>query len=155
MLMSAPPPPHKKQKTSTTSKDLHEAARKKWLSLSSLADLVVVEKLLRESIAIAKDEQRQSLDALCRFFDYFRAMHDTARTFRYVDHKGQVHHVKGSSGGQQGHPMEMIRFCATIHPTWGRVSGMSLVNSRALVKRDHIFIGTLICVAPTIGTNRQ
>ena len=43
--------------------------------------------------------------------------------------------------------MEMIRFCATIHPTWGRVSGMSLVNSRALVKRDHIFIGTLICVA--------
>ena len=59
------PPQHKKQKTSTTSKQLHEAARKKWLSLSSLADLVVVEKLLRESVAIAKEEERQSLDALC------------------------------------------------------------------------------------------
>ena len=61
----SPMPPHKKQKTSTTSKQLHEAARKKWLSLSSLADLVVVEKLLRESVAIAKEEERQSLDALC------------------------------------------------------------------------------------------
>ena len=46
-------------------------------------------------------------------------MHDTAGTLRYVDHKGQVHHVEGSSGGQQGDPMEMIRICATIHPTWG------------------------------------
>ena len=59
----------------------------------------------------------QSLDALWRFFDYFRAMHDTASTLRYVDHKGQVHHVEGSSGGQPGDPMEMVCFCATIHPT--------------------------------------
>ena len=62
-------------------------------------------------------DDMQSLDALWRFFDYFRAMRDTASTLRYVDHKGQVHHVEGSSGGQQGDPMEMIRFCATIHPT--------------------------------------
>ena len=66
-------------------------------------------------------DDMQSLDALWRFFGYFRAMHDTASTLRYVDHKGQVHHVEGSSGGQQGDPMEMIRFCATIHPTWGRI----------------------------------
>ena len=43
----------------------------------------------------------QSLDALWRFFDYFRAMHDTAGTLRYVDNKGQVYHVEGSSGGHK------------------------------------------------------
>ena len=62
-----------------------------------------------------------SLPGLWRFFEYFRAMHDTASMLRYVDHKGQVHHVSGSSGGQQGDPLEMIRFCATIHPVWERV----------------------------------
>ena len=67
-------------------------------------------------------DDMRSLDALCRFFGYFRAMHDTASTLRYVDHKGQVHHVEGSIGGQQGDPMEMIRFCASIHPTLGHGS---------------------------------
>ena len=28
---------------------------------------------------------------------------------------------QGSSGGQEGDPVEMIRFCPTIHPTWGLV----------------------------------
>ena len=43
----------------------------------------------------------QSLDALWRFFDYFRAMHDTASTLRYVDHKGQVHHVEARVVGNK------------------------------------------------------
>ena len=55
------------------------------------------------------------------FFDYFRAMQDTASALLCVDHKGQVHRVSGSSGGQQGDPLEMIPFCDTIHPVWGRV----------------------------------
>ena len=62
-----------------------------------------------------------SFPGLWRVFDYFRAMQDTASTLRYVDRKGQVHHVSGSTGEQQGDPLEMIRFCATIHP---RVSGV-------------------------------
>ena len=40
-----------------------------------------------------------SFPGLWRFFEYFRAMPDTASTLRYVDHKGQVHHVSGTSGG--------------------------------------------------------
>jgi hypothetical protein len=40
----------------------------------------------------------QTLNALGCFFDNFRAMHDTASTLRYVDHKGQVHYVEGTSG---------------------------------------------------------
>ena len=51
-----------------------------------------------------------SLNALWRFFGYFRAMHDTVSTLRHVDHKGQVHHVERTSGVQQDDPMEMIRF---------------------------------------------
>ena len=56
----------------------------------------------------------QSLDALWRFFDYFRAMHDTASTLRYVDHKGQVHYVEGLISGQQGDLMEMMFACSLL-----------------------------------------
>jgi hypothetical protein len=78
---------------------------------------VIAGKASREydSGKVKPGDDMQSLDALWRFFDYFRAMHDTASTLRFV------HHVEGSSGGQQGDPMEMIRFCATMHPIWGRV----------------------------------
>ena len=62
-----------------------------------------------------------SFRGLWRFFDYFHAMQDTAGTLRYVDHKDQVHHVSGSFGGQQGDPLEIIRFCTVVHPVWGRV----------------------------------
>ena len=54
-------------------------------------------------------------------FGYFSAMHDTEGTLRYVGPDGEVHHVNGTSGGQQGDPLEMMRFCATIHPIWARV----------------------------------
>ena len=68
----------------------------------------------------------QSLDALWPFFNYFCAMHDTASTLQYVDHKGQVRHVEGSSGGKQGDPIEMIRFCATIHPTCNLIMALHM-----------------------------
>ena len=66
-------------------------------------------------------------------------MQDTASTLRYVDHKGQVHHVSGTSGGQQGDPLEMIRFCATIHPVWGRVMAR-YEHARALAFADDGYI---------------
>ena len=55
------------------------------------------------------------------FFLYFKAIHDGAGTFRYTDSTGMVHHIRGTTGGQQGDPLEMLRFCLTIHPFWGRV----------------------------------
>ena len=72
-----------------------------------------------DNVRVQAGDDLPSFNALRRFFDYFRAMHDTTSTLRYVDHKGQVHHVEGSTGGQQGDPLEVIRFCATIHTPFG------------------------------------
>ena len=38
-------------------------------------------------------------------------------------------------GGQQGDPLEMIRFCAAIHPVWGRVMSR-YQHARALAFAD-------------------
>ena len=40
---------------------------------------------------------------------------------RYFDWDGQVHLLKGKTGGHQGDPLEMIIFNLTIHHLWGRV----------------------------------
>jgi hypothetical protein len=40
---------------------------------------------------------------------------------RYFDWDGQVHIVKGKTGGQQGDPLEMLIFNLTVHHIWGRV----------------------------------
>jgi hypothetical protein len=80
-----------------------------------------------------------SFDGLRHLFGYFRAMHDTAATLRYVGPDGQVHHIKGTSGGQQGDPLEMMRFCATIHPVWARVMARHH-RARALAFADDGFV---------------
>ena len=54
-----------------------------------------------DSGKVKPGDDMQSLDALWRFFDYFRAMHDTASTLRYVDHKGRVHHVEARVVGNK------------------------------------------------------
>ena len=38
----------------------------------------------------------------------------------YFDCDGQVHLVKGKTGGQQGGPLEMLILNLTIHHLWGR-----------------------------------
>ncbi len=40
---------------------------------------------------------------------------------RCFDWDGQVHLVKGKTGGQEGDPLEMLIFNLTIHHLWGRV----------------------------------
>ncbi len=40
---------------------------------------------------------------------------------RYFDWDGQVHLAQGKTGGQQGHPLEMLIFNLTIRNLWGRV----------------------------------
>ena len=36
------------------------------------------------------------------FFPYFQAVHGHAGDLRYTDFKGELHHIKGTKGGQQG-----------------------------------------------------
>jgi hypothetical protein len=48
-------------------------------------------------------------------------MHSTACTNRYPDHRGHTHHVKGTTGGQQGNGLQMMSFSLSQHPIWGLV----------------------------------
>ena len=73
------------------------------------------------------------------FFLYFKDMHQCPSTLRFTDHKGTVHHIEGTTGGQQGDPLEMLRFCLTIHPIWGRVMARS-PQARAVAFADDGFV---------------
>jgi hypothetical protein len=53
--------------------------------------------------------------------DTFNAMHSTASNNRYRDHRGHMHYVKGTTGGQQGDGLEMMRYSLPQHPIMGRV----------------------------------
>ena len=66
-------------------------------------------------------------------------MHDTAATLRFFDNCGKVHHVSGGQGGQQGDPLEMLRFCHTIHPLWGGVMHQ-FPSARAAAYADDRFM---------------
>jgi hypothetical protein len=59
-----------------------------------------------------------TIDALRPFHGYFKAMRSTACNNRYLDH---THHVKGTTGGQQGDGMEMTIHSLSQHPIIGRV----------------------------------
>ena len=48
-------------------------------------------------------------------------MHSTASNNRYCDHRGQTHHVQGTTGGQQGDGLEIMRNSLSQHPIIGRV----------------------------------
>jgi hypothetical protein len=63
------------------------------------------------------------LIALKKFFPYFRGLNDVASRNRFTDYEGTTHFILGSRGGIQGDPLEMTRFCLTVHPIWGRVLG--------------------------------
>jgi hypothetical protein len=65
--------------------------------------------------------------------------HNGANILRYTDHKGHVHHIRGTTGGQQGDPLEMLSFCLTIHPIWGRVMSRH-PNARAVAFADDGFV---------------
>jgi hypothetical protein len=61
--------------------------------------------------------------SLKKFFPYFSSMNDVPSRNRFTDHEGSTHHIAGSRGGLQGDPLEMTRFCLTVHPIWGCVLG--------------------------------
>jgi hypothetical protein len=48
-------------------------------------------------------------------------MHSTVSNSRYCDHRGHTHHVKDTTGGQQGDGLEMMLYSLSQHPIMGRV----------------------------------
>jgi hypothetical protein len=62
-----------------------------------------------------------TIHALWPFLGYFKVMRNTTCTNRYCDHRGHMHHVKGTTGGQQGDGMEMTVYSLSQHPIIGRV----------------------------------
>jgi hypothetical protein len=52
---------------------------------------------------------------------YFNAMHSTTSNNRFRDHRGHTHHVKGTTGGQHGDGLEMMRYSLSQHLIMGRV----------------------------------
>jgi hypothetical protein len=58
---------------------------------------------------------------------------------RYFDWDGQVHIVKGKTGGQQGDPLEMLIFNLTVHHIWGRVLS-KFQGTRAVAYADDGYI---------------
>ena len=59
--------------------------------------------------------------ALENFSGYFEMIHDTDANLRFTDQYDQTHILKGTQGGQQRDPLEMLRFCLATYPTWDRV----------------------------------
>jgi hypothetical protein len=55
------------------------------------------------------------------FLGCFNAMHSSASNNRCRDHPGRTHHVKGTTGGQQGDGLEMMCYILSQHPIMGRV----------------------------------
>ncbi len=47
------------------------------------------------------------LEALKKFFPYFRIMNDVASRNRFTNYEGTMHFILGSRGGIQGDPIEM------------------------------------------------
>ena len=77
------------------------------------------------------------LTALQTFFGYFRSRHGGDLAF--FDNCGKVHHILGTQGGQEGDPLEMLRFCHTIHPLWGGVM-RQFPSARAAAYADDGFM---------------
>ncbi len=84
------------------------------------------------------------------FFPLFRLVM-FKRDIRYFDWDGQVHIVKGKTGGQQGDPLEMLIFNLTVHHIWGRVLA-KFQGARVFVYTDDGYIkGKLSDVLEVLG----
>ena len=79
------------------------------------------------------------LPEIRNFFPYFRAVHEHAGNLRYTDYKGHLHHIKGTKGGQQGDPLEMLSFCLATYPVWSRVMARH-AKARAVAFADDGYI---------------
>ena len=86
------------------------------------------------------------LAELQKFFPYFRNMYDSAATLRFYDSTGQVHHISGTTGSQQGDSAAMLNFSHVTHPLWGGIMG-HYPSARAAAYADDGFVrDTLLTV---------
>jgi hypothetical protein len=76
-------------------------------------------------------------------FPYFRSMHSDRSHNRFFDHKDLSHTIYGTTGGQQGDPLEMLRFCATTHPIWARVMNCSPTTQGVAFADDTFLMDSL------------
>ena len=99
------------------------------------------------------------LVSLNPFFPYFRSMNDVSSRNRFIDHEGSIHYIEGTKGGQQGDPLEMLRFCLTVLPIWGRILNRHSQTIGAAYADDAYLMGqiepTLRALADTVSSFRQ
>ena len=82
------------------------------------------------------------LPSLKPFFAYFRSMNQVASHNRFTDHEGFIQYIKGTKGGQQGDPLEMLRFCLTNSPpNLGPHTRQTLADARNSIRRRGISHG--------------
>jgi hypothetical protein len=92
---------------------------------------------------LKKGQAIPTCENLSNLFCYFKAMRTCHAGLRYFEWDGQVHLVKGKTGGQQGDPLEMLIFNLTIHNLWGRV----LAKFQAVAYADEGYIKGKLSVA--------
>ena len=64
----------------------------------------------------ANEDLESACDSLRPMFDFFHGMRTCESKIRNFDCNGDVHTVKGKTGGQQGDPLEMIVYELSTHP---------------------------------------
>jgi hypothetical protein len=86
-------------------------------------------------------------------------MNDVASRNRFTDNEGTTHYIPRSRGGLQGDPLEMTRFCLTVHPIWGRVLGRHMETLGTAYADDIYLMGkiqpTLLALADSVSSFRD
>jgi hypothetical protein len=86
-------------------------------------------------------------------------MNDVPSRNRFKDHEGSSHYILGTRGGIQGDPIEMTRFCLTVHQIWSRVLARHEETLGAGYADDAYLMGriepTLMALADTVRSFRQ
>ena len=95
---------------------------------------------------VLSGEALPHLAELQKFFPYVCNMYDSAATLRFYDSTGQVHHIPGTTGSQQGDSAAMLNFSHVTHPLWGGIMGQ-YPSARAAAYADDGFVrDTLLTV---------
>ncbi len=102
---------------------------------------------------LKKGDVIPTCDTLSNLFGYFKDMWMCEAKLRYFDWDGQVHIVKGKTGGQQGDPLEMLIFNLTVNHIWGQVLP-KFQGSRTIVYADDGYIKGNLSVVLQVSQRR-
>jgi hypothetical protein len=70
-------------------------------------------------------------------------VHSDRSINRFFDNKDVSHTIYCTTGGQQGNPLEMLRFCVTTHPIWARIMNSSPTTQGVAFADDCFLMDTL------------